>query len=72
MKNLKVNHLRRNMENLKVKDFIKKLTGLDQELEIVVDMDENGWYTVEDLAVIKVTEEELGNTVLNIKTSNNS
>lgn len=53
---------------MKVKDLILRLQAVDPNLDIVVDHDENGYYTLQD-AQIKEDKEE-GETYLNLVSSN--
>ena len=54
---------------MKVSELIKKLEELDQDIEVVIDVDENGWWGVEDVTTVK----EGGNIIFaNIVSSNES
>lgn len=51
----------------KLTELKKKHENLWEELDIVVDNDENGWYSLEDVFVFK---DDLGVKYINLESSN--
>lgn len=54
---------------MKVKELIKKLESVDQDLHVIVDFDSHGYY---DLEKVKVVKDQEGDKFLNLKSSNES
>ncbi len=54
---------------IKVKDLIKKLNAFDKDMEIVIDSDENGFYSLEGIE--EVVHED-GEIYVNLISSNES
>lgn len=58
---------------MKNKEMIKKLQKLDPEAEVLIDMDQIGFYTVEKVEENSGHEDlDLDGTFINIKSSNDS
>lgn len=52
---------------MKVRELVKKLLKVNQDLEVQIDTDEVGFFTLEKVKVLEVDNDEF---VLNLKSSN--
>ena len=52
---------------MKVRELVKKLLKVNQDLEVQIDADEVGFFTLEKVKVLEVDNDEF---VLNLKSSN--